>query len=464
MANLSQSHFRFGKDDGTESAHTFWQLEDIDHTQLITADWTFLLRFCEQVTTAISNVDAQFQYNKNGAGWVNITTTSSVVKAVAVNAFTNGQACTKRLSGTGTFETSGAGCTEDGSSGGTANDIVLNGNSETEAGLQVIFADVVNGDTIQFRLTSPDATMVYTITPTLTIQKGATELGVALLNGTGLISGSFVRTRRGTSTLAGSGIVLAIANRIGVASSLLSGLGQIIGIGVRIRRAVGALNGTGGVVSSGTRVRFGISSLTATGTLSSLCGRLRQSIASLNGTGNVSSIVGRIRASSLSLSGNGILQGIGNAILSGKSQLVSSSGLMAVCTRFRNGVASLTGQGTVVSSAILTKIGSALFSGIGSLVGQGTVTFPSNVVTGVVSLIGTGNIVIHGVINRILGVLYSGARLYKVTSSITRLLSVGDSVIARLLTLNATLVRDFNIANLCSRQLEVASRLSHAGV
>ena len=169
MSTLTQSHFRFGKDDGTESSHTFWQLEDVNHSQEITADWTFLLRFCEQVTTAISNVDAQFQYNKNAAGWVDITTSSVIVKAVAVNAFTNGQVCTKRLSGTGTFETSAAGCTEDGSSGGTTNDIVLNGNSETEAGLQVVFAQVVNGDTIQFRLTSPDATMAYAVTPTLTI-------------------------------------------------------------------------------------------------------------------------------------------------------------------------------------------------------------------------------------------------------------------------------------------------------
>src|SRR3990167_2169835 len=169
--NLRQTHFRFGKDDGTESAHTFWQNVDTNHSQLVDADWTFLLRFTEQETgvTAAGNTDAQFQYNKNGAGWVDITTTSSVVKAVAVGAFTNGQVCTKRLSGTGTFETSGAGCTEDGSSGGTTNDIVASGNSETEAGLQVVFANVANNDTIQFRFTSPDWTVTYTITPTLTI-------------------------------------------------------------------------------------------------------------------------------------------------------------------------------------------------------------------------------------------------------------------------------------------------------
>src|SRR3990167_4579750 len=173
--DLRQTHFRFGKDDGTEASHTFWQLEDVNHSQFITADWTFLLRFTEQEAggTAAANTDAQFQYNKNGAGWVDITTTSSVVKAVAVAAFTNGQACTQRLSGTGTFEVSGAGCTEDGSSGGPANDIAASGNSETECALQVIGADVSNNDTIQFRFTSPDWTVGYDITPTLTVIESA---------------------------------------------------------------------------------------------------------------------------------------------------------------------------------------------------------------------------------------------------------------------------------------------------
>ncbi len=176
MANITQSHFRFGKEELLEATHGWWQNEDVNHSQLITGNWTFLLRFCEQVTTAVSNVDAQFQYNWSGAGWVNITTTSSVVKAVASVAFLDGANCTKGLSGTGTFESSGSGCTEDGLSGGTTNDIVLNGNSETEAALQVVYANVVNGDTIQFRLTSPDGTMVYSVTPTLTIQKADPKL------------------------------------------------------------------------------------------------------------------------------------------------------------------------------------------------------------------------------------------------------------------------------------------------
>ncbi len=171
--DVRQTHFCFGKDDGTESTHTFWQNEDTNHSQLVDTNWTFLLRFTEQESggTAAANTDAQFQYNKNAAGWVNITTTSSVVKAVAVGAFTDGANCTKRLNGTGTFELSGAGCTEDGLSGGTANDIAASGNSETEAGLQVVAADVAHNDTIQFRFTSPDWTITYTITPTLTVTK-----------------------------------------------------------------------------------------------------------------------------------------------------------------------------------------------------------------------------------------------------------------------------------------------------
>lgn len=204
--NLRQTHFRFGKDDGTESGHTFWQLVDVNHTQLITADWTFLLRFTEQETgnTAAANTDAQFQYNKNGAGWVDITTTSVVVKAVAVNAFTNGQACTKRLTGTGTFETTGAGCTEDGSSGGTANDIAALGNSETEAGLQVVAAQVANNDTIQFRFTSPDWTVGYDITPTLTIQKSGTYNEEVSLTTSGVISNVNINNLNVSNILSGN--------------------------------------------------------------------------------------------------------------------------------------------------------------------------------------------------------------------------------------------------------------------
>lgn len=181
--DLRQTHFRFGIEELLEATHGWHAAEDVNASLL--EGTTFLLRFTEQESgaTAAANTDAQFQYNRNGLGWNNITTTSAVARAVASVAFANGDACTKRLSGTGTFEASGAGCTEDGSSGGAANDIAASGNSETECAIQIIATDVVPGDTIQFRFTSPDWAVTYTVTPTLTVSSGnvAVTPGVASL-------------------------------------------------------------------------------------------------------------------------------------------------------------------------------------------------------------------------------------------------------------------------------------------
>jgi hypothetical protein len=169
--NLHQSHFRFGRDSGTESTHTFYALEDVSIAH--SPDFTFLIRFCEQETgaTAAANTDAQLQCNKNGGAWQNVTTTSSIVKAVVAAAFANADNCTKRLSGTGTFEASGQGCCEDGLSGGAQNDIAASGNSETEFSIQIVGADVVHGDVIGLRFTSPDWAVTYDVNATVTVSK-----------------------------------------------------------------------------------------------------------------------------------------------------------------------------------------------------------------------------------------------------------------------------------------------------
>jgi hypothetical protein len=176
---LTLSHFRFGADDGgTEATHGWHAAEDTNpNATVIALDTTFLLRFCVQANaTGLTNVDNEFQYRKNGGTWTNITTTSNDVRAVAATALTNGSDCTKRLSGTGTFEASAAGQTEDGTSGGTSNDIVSNGNSETECGLQLRSADLVAGDLIEFRLTRDGGTLLdtYSVVPALSVPVSAT--------------------------------------------------------------------------------------------------------------------------------------------------------------------------------------------------------------------------------------------------------------------------------------------------
>src|SRR3990167_1402509 len=105
--NLHTTHYRFGIDELAETTHGWHAAEDANPAQgIIGVDVNFLLRFTVQEnTTGQTNVDNEFQRRLNGGAWTNITTTSGAVKAVAVTPLTNGSHCTKRLSGTRTFET-----------------------------------------------------------------------------------------------------------------------------------------------------------------------------------------------------------------------------------------------------------------------------------------------------------------------------------------------------------------------
>ena len=173
---LSLSHYRFGKVELAENTHGWLAGEDRGVTRLPGVSGQFLLRCCVQADLlGLNNVDFEWQYRLNGGAWTNITTASSVARTGSTTVFTNGQNCTKRLSGTGTFEASAAGCTHDGTTGGAVNDIVSLGNSETEIGLQIISADTVVGDLVEFRLTRDGGTLLdaYDVVPSLRV---ATEI------------------------------------------------------------------------------------------------------------------------------------------------------------------------------------------------------------------------------------------------------------------------------------------------
>jgi hypothetical protein len=173
---LTLSHYRFGVAELAESTHGWLAGEDRDIA--ITPASPFLLRFNVQAdATGLANVDNEFQFRLTPkatgvpGAWTNITTASAVVRTGATPVFVEGANCTKRLSGTGTFESSAAGCTTDGISGGTANDIVANGCSETEIPLQIINADTAVGDLIEFRLTRDGGILLdtYAVVPSIRV-------------------------------------------------------------------------------------------------------------------------------------------------------------------------------------------------------------------------------------------------------------------------------------------------------
>lgn len=196
--NLHTTHFRFGIDELAENTHGWYANEDVSPgAGVIPLDTVFLLRVNVQETggTAAGNVDNVFEFRINGGTWTALTTTSVGPRAVAAAALTNGGNCTKRLSGTGTFESTGAGQTEDGTSGGNANDIAASGCSETECGIIIDSADVSGNDTIEFRLTSPDFSITNDIIPTVVVPVTGYTLTAD--------SGSYAHTGTAASLLVG---------------------------------------------------------------------------------------------------------------------------------------------------------------------------------------------------------------------------------------------------------------------
>jgi len=202
--NLHLVKWRFGADDGTEAAHTFLAAENASADLFVNTNYLLRIGIQQTEATAAANLVQQFRYNLNGAGWVNITTTSAVVKAVAVGAFTNGQASTTRLTLTGSPDTSNANCTEDGSSGGNANDVPVSGHSETVLGFQVVSGAVARGDTIQFDVTvsGPTTTITLDVTPTSTV---AGNVSLAIASGTFVETGTAIGLKTTRKIAAASG-------------------------------------------------------------------------------------------------------------------------------------------------------------------------------------------------------------------------------------------------------------------
>lgn len=293
--NLHASHYRFGIEELLEATHGWHAALDTNPAQgVIANDTTFLLRFTVQETggTAAGNTDQQFQCRKNLGVWQNITTTSSIVKAVVSVAFTNAQNCTKRLTGTGTFEASGAGCTEDGLSGGAPNDIAASGNSETECALQIVGADVAGGDSIEFRLTSPDFPITNDVVPTLLVA------GATIVEADGSSAGVASDSVVGRSVFAGvtASIGLAASTVVGVALwaavTASTGLADPLAVSASIASSAGDSAGTSTVAADGVDAGGSTAESAGAATASGVSGAVAQSDGTAAGAASDSVVSG----------------------------------------------------------------------------------------------------------------------------------------------------------------------------
>lgn len=166
-----QSDFRGRNDNGGEIGATWIAAANTDWTQASNAP--FRVRFVIQETggASASGQGFQLQYNRNSAGWVDVTASSSVVKSFGSTNIVDGQDTTQQVGG-GTFVTPNAGVDEVDGAVGSA---TFAGSDETELELciKIITADIVNNDTIQLRIVEADLTALgtYSNTPSITVSK-----------------------------------------------------------------------------------------------------------------------------------------------------------------------------------------------------------------------------------------------------------------------------------------------------
>ncbi|MGD9034531.1 MAG: DUF2341 domain-containing protein, partial [Desulfobacteraceae bacterium] len=171
--SFNQGSFQARNDNGDETASTWTAAANTNWTQMV--DKNFRVRFLVQETAGNPDADKtlQLEYNLNSGGWNDVTGASSVVKAAATANVTDAVDTSQQL-GSGTFVTPNAGFDEaDGLVGGASLDFSGNDEVEVEFSLQIVGADVSNGDTIELRVKGLNT---YTNTPTVTVTGPGTFL------------------------------------------------------------------------------------------------------------------------------------------------------------------------------------------------------------------------------------------------------------------------------------------------
>lgn len=177
MANifaLTQRAFRF-YEDGTESGSTEIAAENANITRLVVSNSVVLLRIGLQESgsgsvSGATTDDYQLQYSKNGGAFTNVNGATTNVRGFASANLTDAGTTTQRLSAGGGSFVAGE-ISED----GLVDDRQITANNHTELlyALEVVAADVAEGDTLDFRVLLNGATtnMTYTVTPRLTVTK-----------------------------------------------------------------------------------------------------------------------------------------------------------------------------------------------------------------------------------------------------------------------------------------------------
>lgn len=178
----TQTDFRFYNDDGSETTMTVRAPQTANITMTKGSNLSLFLRIGVQNSgaQAVSTGAWKLQFSKNGGAYADVTTATAGVRHFDSANTADNVATTQRLSGfTGTFT---AGRLYDTHAGNTNSGMNGLGASEFVFGTQFVDADLVAGDTIDFKILYAGAVLSggYPAIPRLTVAGGA-NLGNMLL-------------------------------------------------------------------------------------------------------------------------------------------------------------------------------------------------------------------------------------------------------------------------------------------
>ncbi len=171
---LVQDAFRGRNDDGTETTATYKGTGADNQNWTQNVDENFRIRLHVQVTNACAATNRQFQleYSLDGGSWTPVNNVSSVVRSVAsIGAIADGATTTDQLTtGSGSFIGLTAYDEVDGLVGGSSLDLAASGHTEVEFCVQILSADVTNGQTVQLRVSATNLDS-WTSIPSVTVSE-----------------------------------------------------------------------------------------------------------------------------------------------------------------------------------------------------------------------------------------------------------------------------------------------------
>ena len=171
--SFTQTAFRLRNDDGTEVTATWKAAANTNiNVDMLGGNVPLRIRLCAQETgTTAATFAANLFMSKNGGAYAQVTAATANAKVIDSANFVDNANTTQQVSAF-TF-VAGRMDDVDGTTGATAS-IVQNSGTEFEFMVQLVAADLANGDTLDFRVyRSGVAIAVYTNTPRITIFEDA---------------------------------------------------------------------------------------------------------------------------------------------------------------------------------------------------------------------------------------------------------------------------------------------------